>query len=580
MSEIPEQPTPLQQPAVESNEPLYGSQIKPYLPAIMRRLSNEQGANQEALQDIMKPLQRYVIDPGFAREARYQDRVVPPVFMLNRSAMLAHIEELRDGVDAADLASAATEGSAIHFSLLDVANLRSINNAGAGDYVLNSVAQNLLNQVEQINNELREKKGGELVVGRYGGDEYVVGYYGITDEEFAQYDARLKNAQVGVQSVDAYYAQKPQNEGGIVTEDTVKLKPEPSITVPTEQQQAAIFWEFFHKGIILHDEEIKRELHERELWPVTQIETEAQELTVDQRLVRLFERHPEMRELMNKVSGYLGENIEDPTLRDDYNAEFISYIEGIVYDRLLGEKVRPFDDLFYHLEVGDVADLRVYDFKGLKELNDHVSLVQGDRAIEATFNSISNIIRAPQTSDRPAEYDETKHVMYFRRGGTIVVATRTNDLDGLSSQKAYELDSLQSVTLPIGQDQTTQFELGRGYMRVDAPSQLKDQPAAVAGIVSTLLQEVDTKWYKSVASHILNSHSEQVLAGQVGGEKPTLQTINEGDNLLTYFFAGKRRVEHLSALARVVDNMKTYALPDAEARFDSLLREIHRNIGE
>lgn len=581
MTEIPEQPAVVSAPpTTESKEPLYGRQIKPYLPAIMRRLSNEPGADQEALQSILNPLQRYVIDPGFAREARFQDQVAPPVFMLNRSAMIGHIEELKaSGFEATQLASSPTEGSAIHFSLLDVANLRGINNAGAGDFVLNSVAQKLLDQVEEINAELRDKKGGELVVGRYGGDEYVVGYYGLTDEEFATYDARLKSASHGVQSVDAYYAQKPQNEGGVVVEGKVALKPEPSITVPTDEQQAAIFWEFFHKGIILHDEEIVREMHERQLWPKGESVSEEPTPTIDQRLVRLFERHPEMRQLMSQVSGYLGENIADTALRDNYNSEFVSYIEGIVYDRLLGEKVRPFDDLFYHLEAGDVADMRVYDFKGLKELNDHVSLVQGDRAIEATFDKISSIIRAPQSSDRPAEYDETKHVMYFRRGGTIVVATRTNDPEGLSAQKAYELDSLQSVALPVAHGTTSEFELGRGYLRVDAPSQLKDQPSAVRGIVSTLLQEVDTKWYKAVASRILNGGNQQMLEGATADEKPTLQTINEGDNLLRYFFAGKRRAERLGALARVVENMKTYALQGDEARFDSLLQSIHKNMG-
>lgn len=70
--------------------------------------------------------------------------------------------------------------------------------------------------------------------------------------------------------------------------------------------------------------------------------------------------------------------------------EFPKFVQEIMYDRLLGEKVTGFQDCVDHMVRGDMKELYMFDMKGIKEFNDVQSLATGDQAIATLWNNIAN----------------------------------------------------------------------------------------------------------------------------------------------------------------------------------------------
>ena len=119
---------------------------------------------------------------------------------------------------------------------------------------------------------------------------------------------------------------------------------------------------------------------------------------------KLKQRHPEIASLIDQMVEL---QKEIPEIKD----QFPEYINNIVYDRLLGEKVTAFQDFTEHLTKGLFKEMFMFDMKMIKEFNDVQSIATGDQAIVTLWNSIGNQIG-------PEDFAK---VMCFRRGSTFTV---------------------------------------------------------------------------------------------------------------------------------------------------------------
>lgn len=575
---------------VESSHPVgIDPQVRPFMPDLLRRFSQikpETITPDEFAETINPFYERYLLDHGLQRPADFMHQGVvheaPPVHMLGRSGLLTHLEELMRDFNPNDFqVPAGVPG--VHMATLDIAQLRNMNYAGAGDYGLNRAAAKLQEKVTAINNTLREQYGGEVAVGRIGGDEFMLVLYGMTQEQAQTHFNEVINKTDGIQSVESFYKDAPDEQGMTEAEKRkIALKEEPFVSIPTDEERRQVMISYLKKGIILEPNHIERIL-ERQRQGVTESVQEPSSQSARERLDHIVTIHPELADMAATIQNWAGVrgNSTDTSLQDRAIEEFVHFVEGVVYDRLLGENVRTFDDLAVHAIAGDLSEMFVFDFKGLKELNDYVSLVDGDRAIQATFKSVTDIIK----SEDEGEEDESGNVMYFRRGGTIVVAGRRKSPRGdseLSEKKRVKLKTLQTTSLEEG-GEVHQFDLGVSYTPIHG---LKDMEKTARRTIGHTIESAELAWYQKMAADLAGrmaqdggTDSVHKILSEQSGLPPSAQTVSnfgKRDALLKAFFHGKRREERMKTLQKVAANLMNSSDNEANIRFSVLASAIPR----
>lgn len=494
-------------------------QVYDFLPPFLKKIALEIQQKERAGEDIVDgnfmvdQLMRYIVDQGVAREQNFGEKIATGEQILNRAAFSTHITKDRErrrqslmekkilGGEKYTQDGLDDEVDAMYtFRQIDIKDFRASDfaidkegNKGA-DYTMNKVVARVNKNILFINSMLKNH-GIDATVAtcRYGGDELCLGFMGLEDpmirnlifgvvtglNETGNPELTFQN---GVKAIEGYF-----NRAGEVKKEKVDLKAGlEEISVPKDKSKRKIFWEQFSIGLILSDDEIsdieesrKREpgvklavgLHEA---PIIETHEEFVEYTE-----KLIKRHPELAEVAKVMLEYSGKMPE-------VMAEFPKFVQEIMYDRLLGEKVTGFQDCVDHMVRGDMKELYMFDMKGIKEFNDVQSLATGDQAIATLWNNIANSLGE--------DFDK---VMCFRRGSTFIVGLRKDAEVKPESRK--KLDNLTSIAF-----QGNQFDIG--YHKVDVgemkfarrQSEAKEGELDVRDVLEELIVDTHEAWNKRV----------------------------------------------------------------------------------
>lgn len=529
----------------------------------------------EMARNVIDAFMKYVVDQGIAREQKFGDEKARGVDILNRAAFSTFVlrernrrrqqimeqkiinkekytqESLDDEVDAQ-----------FTFRQIDIKDFRASDfardkdgNSGA-DFTINKVAAHLNKMVGRINRVFQSHNIDAMVVPcRYGGDELGLSFMGIEDSSLRniiysaitglnETDDPETSFQNGIKMIEGYF-----NRGGVIMSEKVDLKAGlEELTVPKDKAKKKIFWEQFDIGLILNDEEIQDIQVARQNEPGVSLaigKQEAPSFETKEEFAayaeKLTKRHPELAAIAKTMVNYVDDMPEVMT-------EFPKFVQEILYDRLLGEKVTGFQDCVDHMVRGDMKELYMFDMKGIKEFNDVQSLAVGDQAIATLWNHIANSLGA-----------DFENVMCFRRGSTFIVGIR-KDAE-IQAETRAKLDGLTSISF-----QGNTFDIGFNHKSVEGQRFAQRQSEAAEGeedvrvTIEDLIVNTHEAWNRTIIDKYLIPNPG--LLSMDGVKKGTRFSPEQG---LTLFFNGKRAIERYERGLEVCAGMIVDAQAEAQA---------------
>jgi GGDEF domain-containing protein len=478
-------------------------------------------------------LRTFDIAKGDALEDEVDHFEAEKVELLNRSAFANYVLSQRE---------ANPTGSFV-FRQLDIRDFRSADyaidihgNKGA-DYNLNIIARKLNEKVEQINAVFRDRNiQSEVVPCRYGGDELAIAFIGVEDPQMRtllyQIIAGDKDAGAldGITSTVGF-----TKRGNAIKREQTQLKTGLNeIIPPNDPADNELFWNYLRNGVILSHEDmikVKRNPHDES------DHGEPEDLRFDEYIIRLRNRHPELGmsiDALMAIHGSISESDSDG--RDKLEKDFREYIDTIVYDRMLGEKVSSFYDLQKHLGADAFSEVYVKDMKGIKEINDYQGIAAGDMAIRQLWESIHSCV--PE--------DEISKVMFFRRGSTFVVGIRKGET--LSQEARQQLEALSTVEFEGNEFAIAQYQTDVKKTFSDIQNE-KKRLRAVGKFLGKILDGADMQWHSYVIGEIIRK-PEIMDAVDMSTREDGSFSAEEAIGL---FYNGKRAIERVSSLIRMTD---------------------------
>jgi GGDEF domain-containing protein len=378
-----------------------------------------------------------------------------------------------------------------------------------------------------------------VTVCRYGGDEIGLAFMNVPPELRKIINAAISglkqehgadiNFENGIKDVRGYF-----DRGGVIQEENVDIKLGiAELSVPTDPVDRTIFWEQFNLGLILDPDEIKTIRLQRESDPTIPSLRQSKEILIADHegfvayAEKLKQRHPEM-------VAFLDQLVELQKDISEIKDQFPEYVNNILYDRLLGEKVTGFQDLTEHLTKGSFKEMFMFDMKGIKEFNDVQSIATGDQAIVTLWNSSGNQIG-------PEDFAK---VMCFRRGSTFIVGIR----DGVEATQDLinRLQSIRSVNF-----QGNDFNIGFHHRKVERTfTGDKQGRKEIRNWLEESIVDTHENWNQEIITKYLRYNRD--ILNEVKIDKGTRFTPEQG---LALFFNGKRAIERYDRLIEVTTSM-------------------------
>jgi len=173
----------------------------------------------------------------------------------------------------------------------------------------------------------------------------------------------LKNYRVKLKLFKTLRRQQEEEVSSKPLEVDIKV-----IKTPTGSVEKEIYLAFLKRAMILTEDQIHRiqermsrndlDFSERSIYP------EGNDTSVEDKVTFVLKTHPELATPL-KIAGKLdaGETTRRTVLT-------LNFIENILYNKTLGNNIYSFVDLQWHLAQGELSDLRVIEFKFLREIND------------------------------------------------------------------------------------------------------------------------------------------------------------------------------------------------------------------
>lgn len=429
---------------------------------------------------LFNSIYRLSLDQGLLRRAKItnsqlvkqfpetQDEA-EAVLMLSRTAAIYKAEQL--GADQ------------FQYHFLDIAQMRQADLAGAGDWLLNRVAQ-----------ALKTVCGNKLCC-RYGGDEFMI--MTPINEDSTEL---LNKAKEAIKAIMAFY--QSTDESNVIEQRPVTLKHDEIITIkpPTEPIDLTIFNTFVSRGIILSPEQVEKikskpefqtnhgldlnKLNEflasrywqnRNLYPPTLLESvQSKDQNVLTRMDYLGTYYPEFKVALELCQALDGSG---PLTRTE---AAVNFIEKVIFDRLLGDVFYSYQHLAENLQAQQYSELFSIDAKFLKEINDRYSYVDGDEMLIAAWKQIRQVLGP-----------ERQHFTIARRAGTFILALKKGY--SLDSELRKKLISLNLFTMTLEGERVV-LPLGVAhhivdYTNSDKPEWLRQQ----LGVI----EDSGDQWYRN-----------------------------------------------------------------------------------
>ncbi len=396
-------------------------------------------------------------DNNFLRKQEYVDQKNGSILsaaaapMLNRNGWI-HMVENRGS-------------SNLNFYQLDIANFRQADLGGSADYLLNLIAGQFNRVMADFNHGKNSTEIG--LVGRYGGDEFVLA---LPKSRSSEAEQLLRSIKLQIETVEGFY----RKSDGQINQEKVQLKEErdkPAIKKfevdddPTHQQ---IFNTYLSRGVLLENDEVVKIVNQFTVGGVLNKEKLSQFLTQyrydpnklydsdrplsdEEKIKFLIAKNQDFKmafgltKALDDLSRERGEiQIESRLTRTQ---ALIRFIEGAVFDRLLGDIFSSYGVIKDGLLANQYDNLFSVDIKLLKEVNSEHSYGDGDVMVHSVWKKISETLG-----------DKREYFEIARRGGTYVLALKKNsvltdtDLKSLRNLNEVEVTLLNGkvAKIPIG----------------------------------------------------------------------------------------------------------------------------------
>jgi GGDEF domain-containing protein len=524
----------------------------------------------EKTQEILNTLAPYCLDTGLDTQRELyitvngdlRHETISNVEMLNRTALVSYVTE-----HYPDSQSAAGK---LYFQTYDIKDFRaadqveSPNGDRGADFLINKIAQRLQEKTEAINNVLIKHMGksSAVVPCRYGGDELVVLFENVSDPEIRRLISdEITGEKDGLRSLRGYYLRN-----GEVVLERVELKDGfKEFGVPENTRKAGVFWEHLNKGLLLDEKEVDEIIMVRaKLGDSSPEELSKKQQAGDwkERLEEIVRKHPDFGSLKSKIEG-LAE--DDAALREELLSGFERFVRENLYDRLLGEAVAGMKDFVEHYMKKPFTQIHVVDVKGIKEINDFLSVAQGDSAIVEAWKRVKNIV-AGDDGALPFEErtDSTPNVRFFRRGSTLLVCETAKD--SLGEGKRERLLGISDVVFEHSGIESN-FTVATGVIKLQS-NYTPSHRLEVRKILDEVFARTDLDWYKKQIVTNLE-HPEYFYDPEVPVKEMSIATVNPGDLGRPEFFYkmflyGKRKEERLGLAIEAINSVMTDDLKDED----------------
>lgn len=459
-------------------------------------------------------------DPGLNRAIDFNGQHAKPVKMFNRNFL---ISEVQDQLNV----NSNQQASFLMFDLADTffANMVDEKN---GDLLLNRFARRILEITQEVDNGPGENQ--QIKVCRYGGDEFCIAVVGENIEELVKrlktsLESESKNSSLlslyksnldpkSVDNISRPISLKKINKKG----DVIDV-----ITRSTNPREKQAFDYFLNQGLILTENQIKKALES---------DTNFEILTRKTPYIYSYSNNEKLKIIMELRPDLTSIIIDTMTLPDKDKEEALLYLEGRVFDRLIGGVVQTPAELLNKKE--QLKQIVVFDLKFVKELNEITSYQESDELIKQLWKLI-DVRLEPFTTMQNSR--KVYKVAVSRRGGTFSIALPNNVL--ISNLQARKLTENLSLKTKI---RGKEIEIPIGIATVDAHSELMKQKfERRVGITNedynNVTDTAEKDFYKKFVSLLTKDRLKKAFLKE-GYE----EDHDPFDSLIIEFITGKRSV--------------------------------------
>jgi GGDEF domain-containing protein len=488
---------------------------------------------------ILERMYSSALDMGLSREHEFNGETAPPVPMLSRQSMLYMVKQkagfrhLNNGQEKFDVEK---EFKALKFDLKDFRKADEIN---AGDFNLNLVAQALNEAVEEMQKTVGISQN-DLVVGRYGGDEFCTFIIGdVPEHKIVQMQEIIK---AHIENTHGYFEQGKPKRNFALKDGKVEV-----IDIPKDVDDKEIYLSFLDKNSLLNGQQIgveKGYMRENQqtqhsntrssIYP-PEIENYTDENErVIKKIEYLIKDHAELKVpywyalLQDKKKG----DINHTTVR-----KVLDFYQEYLIDPLLNEITLGRFDISDHLQKGNFSKMFVYEPK-VKDINDHLSWTYADeRVIKKLWeDNFRNKLRAEIS---------TGNLVVGRIGASIILSQKAGST--LSEETLRILKEIKNIQSDYGGRRgTITHEVG--CAEIDLTKSSTDEA------YNKIFSEPTKDWLRKTFTRIFSDEAEykifcQLLQSEVDDQDHTLTTLS------AWYFTGNRWEQRISGAQEILTEM-------------------------
>lgn len=531
-------------------EDSFGEEIKSLgmekkLVGMEKGLGAEKGDNYKY---VLENLFMMAMDTGTNIPHNFEGRTAERQLILNRQAALSEIRK-KSGLKQSQDNNYFAYKTKFKILKMDIANFRKADKIGAGDYNLNIFVKALQEAVMEISTDKSTNINiNNLVVGRYGGDEFILG---IMDDG---------NGSLGkIKEIETIIRKKVGGYSGFfeknVPAKSFSLNKFEEYDLPVDHEDRAIYLANLNKNILLNSEQLglDKEYFKshsnsnlqkyleitkvRNIYPrnIESLTDEAEKSTA--KIKYLIKNHSELQVpfyLMEHMD--MDEKFKDPKMPFKHRQFMLDFIENYMLDPLLDEVAMSRFDIVSHIEKGEFSRLHSFEFK-LKEINEKLSYSYSDELIADFWL---------QTFKKKFREEIQKGIIKIGRVGGSIFIGETKPVDGvqklgLSDEKKGFMESVNKFNKKYkGADINHEI----GYASLDLDPNGYSHEVAKAKF-SELFKKTTDDWLQRTFSRIVSDENEfnlfiKLLNDPDGKNDRNISSKNMLTLLSARYFTGSR----------------------------------------
>jgi len=427
------------------------------------------------------------------------------VYVLTRQAFITRLKN-KFGFKQAD--NGFTTDLAFAVFKFDLAGIGSMSEE-EGDRAISALASGLNSFFSQPI-QLTNKEGKRLIIdlsniifGRYGGDEFVVGLVNQSEE------AKNLFAQVLKEAIDEIRYKKDDQR-----EEKLELKGGQIDSFDSSSADTQIFFRRLALGQVLTEQEIEKERQNPINFQPKTVEMPGSIEDLKNKILELTETHPEF-----KVLFYIAEHFDRKAQDSNFlrTRRLYEFIANNVFDPLLGRITIGRGDLLSHLGCGEFKKAFTFELK-IKETNDQISYGYSDQMIIEFWEKMKRVFGE----------EKINRFKIGRFGGLIVVFSEEENF-GLTAEQISQLSEIEV-------DRSTHFV---GLAEIDLSTQEESAKKA-----RQIYESASSDWLEKVLSYYnQNQEAKQRFLGFLENPRTKPEDPKDMDYIHASYFNTKGRLE-------------------------------------